>query len=126
MIPICALLTPWAISSTGVKNSSAVVKLAYAEYNRVSPPFEKTAHALFPGYMPRSTPKVLGILRLFGSRSVSICVFAKRFQKIRMSLHSQQSVNHDDGTRMQALALAENIIAHKIITAVTEISKSSP
>ena len=36
-----------------------------------------------------------------------------------------QSVNHDDGTRMQALALAEAGIAQKIITAMTEISRYS-
>ena len=36
-----------------------------------------------------------------------------------------QSVNHDDGTRMQALALYEYGIAHKIITAITKVSKSS-
>ena len=36
-----------------------------------------------------------------------------------------QSVNHDDGTRMQALALAEYGVHHKIITALTKITKSS-
>lgn len=34
-----------------------------------------------------------------------------------------QSINHDDGTRLQALALAEAEIANKIITAITEISR---
>ena len=36
-----------------------------------------------------------------------------------------QSVNHDAGTRLQALALAEAGIAYKIITAITEISRYS-
>ena len=36
-----------------------------------------------------------------------------------------QSVNHDDGTRMQALALAEAGIAQKIITAITKIHRST-
>ena len=34
-----------------------------------------------------------------------------------------QSINHDDGTRLQALALAEAGIANKIVTAITEISR---
>lgn len=34
-----------------------------------------------------------------------------------------QSINHDDGTRLQALALAEAGIATKIVTAITEISR---
>ena len=33
-----------------------------------------------------------------------------------------QSVNHDDGTRIQALALAEAGIATKVVTALTKIS----
>ena len=36
---------------------------------------------------------------------------------------SAQSINHDDGTRLQALALAEAGIAVKIITAMTDISR---
>ena len=36
-----------------------------------------------------------------------------------------QSVNHDDGTRLQALALAEAGIAVKIVTAITGISRST-
>ena len=36
-----------------------------------------------------------------------------------------QSVNHDDGVRLQALALAEAGIDTKIITAITEISRQS-
>ena len=36
---------------------------------------------------------------------------------------SAQSINHDNGTRLQALALAEAGIAVKIITAMTEISR---
>ena len=34
-----------------------------------------------------------------------------------------QSINHDNGTRLQALALAEAGIASKIVTAITEISR---
>ena len=36
---------------------------------------------------------------------------------------SAQSINHDNGTRLQTLALAEAEIAVKIITAITEISR---
>ena len=36
-----------------------------------------------------------------------------------------QSINHDDGTRLQALALVEAGMAHKIVTAITEISRRS-
>ena len=36
-----------------------------------------------------------------------------------------QSVNHDSGTRLQALALAEAGIATKIVTAITEISRQT-
>ena len=36
-----------------------------------------------------------------------------------------QSVNHDDGTRIQALALTKYGITHKIITTITKVSKSS-
>ena len=36
---------------------------------------------------------------------------------------SAQSINHDNGTRLQALALAEAGIPVKIITAMTEISR---
>ena len=36
-----------------------------------------------------------------------------------------QSVNHDDGTRIQALALAEAGIATKIVIALTEISRQT-
>ena len=36
---------------------------------------------------------------------------------------SAQSINHDNDTRLQALALAEAEIAFKIITAMTEISR---
>ena len=36
-----------------------------------------------------------------------------------------QSINHDDDTRMQALALIEHGIAYQTVVAVTQISKSS-
>lgn len=36
-----------------------------------------------------------------------------------------QNVNHDDGTRLQALALAEAGIAVTIITAINEISRQT-
>ncbi len=38
-------------------------------------------------------------------------------------MSNPQSVNHDDGTRLQALTLIEAGIAHQIITAVTDISR---
>ncbi len=36
-----------------------------------------------------------------------------------------KSINHDDGTRLQALALVEAGMAYKIVTAITEISRRS-
>ena len=34
-------------------------------------------------------------------------------------MSNAQSINHNDGTRLQALALAEAGIANKIVTAIT-------
>ncbi len=42
---------------------------------------------------------------------------------VTMPTGKAQAVNHDDGTRLQALALAEAGIATKIVTAITEISR---
>ena len=41
------------------------------------------------------------------------------------NMPNAQSVNHDDGTRIQALALAEAGIATKIVIALTEISRQT-
>ena len=42
---------------------------------------------------------------------------------IKMPTDKAQTINHDDETRLQALALAEADIATKIVTAITEISR---
>ena len=41
------------------------------------------------------------------------------------NMPNAQSINHDSGTRLQALALAEAGIATKIVTAITEISRQT-
>ena len=46
------LTNEWAISSAGVLKTSAGVRLAYAEYNGVSPPMRKTAYAEYATFTP--------------------------------------------------------------------------
>ncbi len=45
------------------------------------------------------------------------------FRPLPYKMPNSKSVNHDLSTRLQALALTEHGIAHKIVTAVTETSR---
>ena len=44
---------------------------------------------------------------------------------IGANLRNAQSINHHDGTRVQALPLAEAGIATRIVTALTEVSRQT-
>ena len=58
----------------------------------------------------------------------SICLVHIHYSKWTSSHYSPimpnaQSINYNDGTRLQALTLAEYGIAAKIVTAITEVSR---
>ena len=60
----------------------------------------------------------------FSTNSASTKAYSL-FSPISADMPNAQSINHDNGTRLQALALAEAGIAIKIVTAITEISRQT-